>query len=187
MPPRPESGAYQPVYKDAEGKLITPAPTAAAGYGLLATIGVVVLAVALAILGLGAANYAATKDIAPKCDGNCKQANFDLKNVYYTALKHYAPGSQLSWSDLTVAVGNDDDNGRIMISANPFVAILRKDTQEMISITPLATFFGGSILDNTMITFDPIHKRFFASSFLPVACEQYGVIVSPPNVSGPMC
>ena len=154
----------------------------------LTALGVVVLAVALAILGLGAANYSATREIAPACDGNCKQASLELINVYRNAIRNAdSPPSGIGWADLTIAPGNNENRGRIVVSANSNLAILKKDTQEMISIVDLPTFFGGVVTDNTIVTFDPIHERFFASTFDVQACKNAANTTSPPSIARPLC
>ena len=176
MSRRQTPAGFAPVMSDPadpEGRLY--APVAATGYGLLAALGIVVLAVALAILGLAAAGYSNSLAIKDRQEPTC--TSIKQTSLYRDVVTQAVSGNNPS--DAIMAVGNNYDSGRIITLTNAVVAIFNKTTRTRIALFPqtalLATNNGG----DGYVTYDSFHDRFFMSFLLYSACAHVANVTSP--------
>lgn len=88
--------------------------------------------------------------------------------------------------DTIMAVGNNDDGGRIVTAVNRAVVILNKATHELLSID---RFFYSNFRDggDPWVTWDPLSHRFFITAFSVIRCGQLLTVDSPPAIAGQKC
>jgi len=118
----------------------------------------------------------------PTCDG---QVSLALERVTLNVARRDESGSSIP-PDTTMAVGNDDNQGRIIAIVNRAVAIINKATHTRISLTP--NFYAGSQPGgDPWVTWDATSNRFFLTAFQLNACSERLVVNSPANISGGYC
>ena len=88
--------------------------------------------------------------------------------------------------DTIHAVGNDDDEGRILAVVNTAVVILNKATQQIISTNSLF-FYGNTHPGDGFVSWDPYSQRFFLTAFALTSCGQWVSVLTPPAIAGPKC
>ena len=152
-------------------------------------LALVILAIAL-LLGL----YAFDAAIINKENGNppctnCRRANMDL---VFPTVNNIQTGVTSGWLDATggrteisVAVGNNTDGGRIVTLLDYSLQILRKDTHEVLdTINQLAWpgVTGGEYYGEAYVQYDPLSNRFFYTA--PVFTLCFGGVILE---SGPLC
>lgn len=84
--------------------------------------------------------------------------------------------------DTIVAIGNNDDDGRIITAVNNYVTILNKATHTRISNT--RDFYGttGVSGGDPWVTWDATTNRFFLTAFVVLQCRYGLTAYSPPAV-----
>jgi hypothetical protein len=119
--------------------------------GLLAALAVIGVIVAV---GLAAATLAKT-NAAGDQPQTC--VNMDQLTLLSNAITDTEGGS-FAPADPSIAVGNDDDGGRIVVTVARRMAIFRKSTMERLA---LFGFSGCTTCRTATVTYDAIANRFF--------------------------
>lgn len=88
--------------------------------------------------------------------------------------------------DTILAVGNNDDEGRIIAVVNTVVTILNKATHQVIAREPLF-FYGNHRASDGYASWDPYSNRFFLTSFNVNFCALVADVLTPPGIAGTKC
>lgn len=89
-------------------------------------------------------------------------------------------------TDTILAVGNNDDEGRIITLVNNAITILNKATHKIL-YTDNFFFYGHHRSQDGYVSWDPYSQRFFATSFLVSGCGHGVDVLSPPGIAGIKC
>jgi hypothetical protein len=88
--------------------------------------------------------------------------------------------------DTHAAVGNDDNEGRIIAVVNQAVGIFNKQTHARISLAQ--NFYEGVRPGgDPWVTWDVTSNRFFVTAFQINACGERLFVRTPPAIAGPKC
>lgn len=118
----------------------------------------------------------------PSCEGQVSSA---LDVATLNVVGRVEAGNAIP-SDTTLAVGNDDDGGRIITVVNREVVILNKATHARISGTP--NFYGvGAPGGDPWVSWDPLSSRFFLTAFQLTLCANLLNVTSPASIAGIRC
>lgn len=118
----------------------------------------------------------------PSCDD---QLSLAVQRVTENVIT-LAEGGGAIPPDTTMAVGNNDNGGRIIAVVNRAVAIINKATHTRISLA--SNFYGTGLPGgDPYVSWDPTSNRFFLTAFQTNPCR-YGITTySPPAVAGGLC
>lgn len=120
--------------------------------------------------------------ICPDCDGHVSSSVLTVTENIITKTE----GGNSFPPDTIMAVGNDDNDGRIIAVVNRAVAILNKRTHTRISIAQ--NFYSGAVPGgDPYVTWDAISSRFFLTAFQVNGCRGGLITYSPPAVAGTQC
>lgn len=118
----------------------------------------------------------------PSCDG---QVSMPLVSTALNINGRVGAGGAIP-PDTILAVGNNDDEGRIITVVNNVVTILNKATHKIISADRFF-FFGGATSKDGYVSWDPYSERFFATTFNIIACGRGVDVLAPPAIAGIKC
>jgi hypothetical protein len=89
--------------------------------------------------------------------------------------------------DTIMAVGNNDDEGRIIAVVNGALVILNKATHARILIDDFFFGNGAQRPGDPYVTWDATSNRFFLTGFRITSCAQELNVLTPPAIAGPKC
>jgi hypothetical protein len=88
-------------------------------------------------------------------------------------------------SDSIIAVGNNDNDGRYIVSVNDAIRIFNKRTNAVISTSLHPTAFNNSNAGgDAYVTWDDTAERFFMTSFYPAEDRRGVEVLTPPSLAG---
>ena len=119
----------------------------------------------------------------PDCAG---QLSLALGTVTTNIVAKFESGNAFP-PDTIMAVGNDDDEGRIIAVVNGALVILNKETHARIFIDDFFFGNGAQRPSDPYVTWDATSNRFFLTGFRITSCAQQLNVLTPPAIAGPKC